>query len=261
MRNPMMVVMLSMSGCSSILGTSWEGIWFVQMPPMDAAACETVGDENFEDGEFPDLNPGGGGDWSITDEEEVSDYAFLAQVMKGKSGEVFVVIDDRVFPGVADGKTLTATWEGVTDDTHAEEHDAGYDYSDSFVAHTVETLSITRTKGEYVGTWEIESSSVVHWIETDQWKSAQVGLTSGQMPSDTFLIGTDTVNTAAGEECNGDCQLVLTTNCAGSVDFSARYAGHQDNGLFSGVGDAGQPAGAGTGGYYTDPYTYSSYYY
>jgi hypothetical protein len=128
MRHLPVMALVGLSGCS-ILGTKWEGTWYVQMPVMDPAACETVGDENFDKAEFPDFEIVPTGDWTYTDTLTMSDWAFLVQVMKGKHGEVYVIMDDR-FSGTADSKMLTASWEGSPRMGGREEYDADYDYAE-----------------------------------------------------------------------------------------------------------------------------------
>jgi hypothetical protein len=264
MRTLSALALLGLSGCS-VFGSKWEGIWFVQMPILQDDTCETTGDENFSNANIPDLEPVATGDWEYTEETTLSDYAFMVEVMKGKGGEVFVVFGNRVFPGTADGKTLTASWEGITDERFISEHDAGYDYTESFTTHATESMTITKAGGAYTGEWKVDLTSVTEWIETDQWKQNAVGLTTGQMPSAGYLDGREPVNTSDGEECTGDCDLSFTTSCSGAVPLTAKFAGKYTEGLYGAVEDAVQDPGSLYGYYppgYTIPYTtpYTSYY-
>jgi hypothetical protein len=260
MRNLGLVALLGLSTGCSVLGVQWEGVWFVEMPLMDPSACDFGGDENYQNAEFPDVDVPVDGPWTYTDEGEFSPSAFMIQIMKGKKGEMFVVIGDRVFPAIADSKTLIASWEGITDDAHTEEHEAGYDFTETILNHTNETITLSKVGPEFKGVWDIESTASTSWTETDQWKQAQVGLTYSQIPSTFYLTGAGRDNVPLDKDCNGDCELTLTTNCAGKVDFTVSYAGNYD-GMYDAVEDASQAPGSSGGGYYYyNPYDTTWYY-
>lgn len=262
MRNLSIVALIGLSGCS-LLSTKWEGIWFVQIPVADPSTCEFKGDENFDDADFPDIGGPVDTNWTITDEADMSDSAVMVEIMKGHSGQLFMVMGDRVFPSTSTSKSFTATWAGTTQDSHTESHDAGYDFSDDIKADSTETITLTKgAGGVFNGTWAVSSTFTEDYKESDQWKVAQVGLPSGQIPSNLYLTGRFPTNTAADQECGNDCTLSLTTTCDGSLDISAMYAGNYNDGLFAAVEDSSQAAGAaassggGYGGYTTYYYSY-----
>jgi hypothetical protein len=232
------------TGCS-LLPVKWEGIWFVQVPVESDFACDFKGDENYDNAAFPkDAGPVDT-NWTITDDVNESDSALMVEIMKGKSGNLFLVMGDRVFPATSTAKTFTATWDGTTKDTHEEEHDAGYDFTLDMDANSTETISFTRGPGGvFSGSWSVSSDSTTDYSETDQWKAAQVGLNAGQIPSSLWLEGREPSNTAAGQECGSKCTLTLTTTCDGSTDLTAMYAGKYNDGLFTAIGGAGQSPGA-----------------
>jgi len=244
MRNLSILAVLGLTGCS-ILPVKWQGIWFLQVPVADPAACDFKGDENFDGASFPD-DPGTiDTKWTITDDEQVSDSAVMIEIMKGHHGDLFLVMGDRVFPATSTAKSFTAIWDGTTDDTHEEKHDAGYDYHDDVSGDSTETLTLTRgAGGGFAGTWSLSSTFQEDYSETDQWKSSQVGLDVGRIPSFLYLTGKAPTNTANKQECGDKCTLSLKTTCDGSVDISAEYAGNYDEGEFAGIKGATQPPGA-----------------
>jgi len=269
MRNLSILALLGLTGCS-LMPVKWEGIWFVQVPVADPATCDFKGDENFDQGEFPSGTTTVDTKWTITDDEQESDSAVMIEIMKGHKGDLFLMMGDRVYPATSTSKSFTATWEGTTDDAHKEKHDAGYDFSDDVSGDSTETLTLTRgAGGVFAGTWSLSSSYQEDYSETDQWKSTQVGLTTGQIPSFLYLTGKATVNSANKQECGSNCTLSLTTTCDGSMDISAEYAGNYTDGEFAGIKGATQPAGAqapqvpvttgGTTFPTTNPYTSYTY--
>jgi len=269
MRKFLVLALLGTSGCS-IFPVKWEGIWFLKVPPADPSTCDLKGDENFDNGSFPEGGTVIDTNWTFTDEENESDSAVMVEILKGHKGNLFLFLGDRVFPATSTAKSLTAIWQGTTDDSQKEKHDAGYDYSEDVHAESTETVTLTRgAGGVFDGTWSLSSSYEQDYSETDQWRATQVGLSTGQIPSFAYLTGKATINTANKQECGNDCTLSLTTTCDGSMDISAEYAGHYTDGEFDGVKGATQPSGAQaqqsvpgtTGGttFPTDPYTYTSY--
>jgi hypothetical protein len=238
-----LLALSTLTGCAP---EGWEGIWFVQMPVLDATACGTDIDENYIDAFAPD-----GGDpdseWSFTQTTTLSDSAFFAQVLEGEGATAFVIIDDVVYPGTWDKDVLQVSWSGVLDDVYTEEHDSGYAFFHSEVAELEETLTFLRGEdGAMTGQYSTESNSTIAWSESDRWKLNQVGFYDSQLPSTSYLTGTNPYNVADAEDCNGDdCELTITTTCSGSVDFTGAYAGMHEEGMYASIEDATRDAGAG----------------
>lgn len=232
------------SGCT-MFTPQWEGVWLFEVPAIDQADCLPAVSENFTDAEVPEILLDG--EWVIVDDLTLSNSAYFVEVLAGKAGEVFMVVGDSVYPGTQDKKSLSVSWDASTDDTHSETHDSGYSYARSELTTWTTTISLIKSdNGVASGQLEIASASNVAYTETDKWKENQSGIFYSQLPSSSYLTGTDPVNLADTVECAADnCELDIDTACSGDTQFTATFAGKYENGMFTGVADAGQSAGAG----------------
>lgn len=246
MRNLSCATLFLLSSGCGMFAPKWEGVWFVEVPVMDPSACVVSADENFDDAELfePDVATG---PWTYVSESASSQGAFFVEVLNGKDGEVFVVVGDEVYPGTADKKLLQVEWTGSTDDLSSQEHEEGYLYSQSVVAEVLEKLTLVNpTAGQATGTMQVTSTSVQEWYETDRWRFNQIGISYSQMPSTSWLTGNRASNLLDSLECaDDDCHLRVETSCDGQIDLTASFAGKYENGMFSGIEDAGQDPGAG----------------
>lgn len=243
MRILSVATLLFASGCG-VFSPDWEGVWFLEIPVMDASDCAFSGDENFEDADLLEIEEGVG-PWTYTIESTRSNSASFIEVLNGKAGEVFVVIGDEVYPGLAEKKILQVEWTSLVDDLDAQEHEDGYLYSHSQESTVDEKLVLVDPKGgQATGTMQVTSSSVDEWYETDRWRLNQIGIGYSQMPSTNWLTGSRSTNSLDASECaDDDCHLRIESSCDGRVDLEASFAGKYENGMFAGIGDAGQEAG------------------
>ncbi|MEQ1505913.1 MAG: hypothetical protein ABMB14_27000 [Myxococcota bacterium] len=238
------VFLVGLPGCM-FFTPQWEGVWFVDAPSLDVSACDpVVSNENFDDAEVPDAATGG--DWTIVDNLTLSDEAYFLQVLNGKGNQVFVVIGDEVFPGTQTKDQLTVTWTRSTVGDYSETHVDGYDFAVVTDTTVDQTITLTKTEnGLAKGTTDYTSTSTLAYTESDRWKSAQTGVGYSQMPSISYLTGVGAVNLPDNRECaDDDCVLTVTTACDGASDFTATFSGEYDNGMWAGIEDASQPAGA-----------------
>ncbi len=234
----------AMTGCGG--AGAWEGIWFVQMPVVDATACSTDIDENYVDAFAPD-----GGDpdspWTFSDETTLSDQAFFIQVLEGDNDAVFLIVDDVVYPGtVTDDQNMTVSWSGMLDDHSSQEHASGYLFDTDEVAEVSETMTFVQGEdGNVTGQYSVASHTMFAWMESDRWKFDEVGVYDSQTPSASYLAGGNPYNMSDLEDCNGDhCELTITTDCSGDIAFTASYAGLREGGMYASIEDATRDAGA-----------------
>lgn len=243
MRNTSCLALFLVSGCGAF-SSNWEGVWFVEAPVMDASACVVSGDENFDNADLREDDGDTTGPWTYLGESTVSGSAFFVEVLAGKGGEVFVVLGNEVYPGIAEKKLLQVEWTSSDDSWFSEEHEAGYFYSQASVSEVLEKLTFVDPKaGQATGTLQITSTAVNEWYEADRWRLEDVPFAYTRVPSDSWLVGDARINDLGSLECaDDDCHLQITTSCDGQVDLAASFAGKND-GNFSGIEDAGQDPG------------------
>lgn len=236
---------LGSSGCASMFTPQWEGVWLFEVPAIDEGDCLPAVTENFTDAEVPELVLND--EWVYVDDLTLSNSAYFVEILAGKAGQVFVVVGDEVYPGTQDKKSLSVSWDASTDSTHSETHESGYTYSRDELTSWTTTISLIKSdNGVASGQLEIASTSSVDYAETDKWKENQSGIFYSQVPSTGYLTGTDPVNLPDSAECAADsCTLSIDTACSGDTQFTATFAGKYENGMFTGIEDAGQSAGAG----------------
>jgi hypothetical protein len=248
-----------LSGCS-IFVPQWEGVWLLEFPVKSdgtqtaADYCDSECDENFQDADCPDVEEIDS-EWDYTEERELSPEAYFIEIFNGKGGEVFGVVGTEVYVGTDTVKALTLEWKGFTDSHDVDEHEDGYTYEVNELSDVLDKITLTKEKGGVVsGTWSTTSKSEIEYIESDEWDPADMDgiVPSGQIPSQNLLIPDDqgdNRNSAEDEECSGgECELLIASDCKPDArKFNASYAGKYENGMYTGISPASQPAGAGGG--------------
>jgi hypothetical protein len=246
-----------LSGCS-IFVPQWEGVWLLEFPvesdgSLASDFCESSCDENFENADCPE-EVEFDSEWTYSVKEKLSPEAYFIEIFNGKGGEVFAVIGSEVYKGTDTVKELTLTWEGITDSENVAEHEEGYTYEELEISKSIDKIVLTKAQGAVTGTWSITTESRVEYQESDEWDPGDMDLPvgSGQIPSQILDADDqgDNRNSAEDEECSGgDCELMLETNCTPEKQkFDAIYAGKYENGMYTGISGASQPAGSGLGG-------------
>jgi len=240
-----LVALMSLTGCFRT-ASSWEGIWFIEVPVDDSYECEGDIDENFKEANVPDDDDPIDSEWTYTEDFKGSNGGFFMQVLF-EDGVAFGIVDDQVYVGrEVSGKTLTLTWESSEDSGDYEEHEAGYVYEEKVSGKVTETITLTKTdKNVYSGTVDVSSDSSVEYLETDEWEASEVQIGTGQIPS-FLLVGDMNTNEWDVDECSGDeCEITVSTKCSGSTDVTATYVGKHNEGLYEGIQDAGRDPGLG----------------
>jgi len=249
MRNMLsLMALMTLTGCIRT-ASSWEGIWFIEVPVDDTYECENDLDENYKDADVPDDDDPVVGEWTYTNDFKGSNGGFFMQVLF-EDGVAFGIVDDVVYVGrEVSGKTLTLTWESSEESESTDEHESGYIYQETVSGTVTETITLTKNdKNVYGGTVDITSDSSVGYLESDEWEGAKTGVASGQIPS-FLLVGDGNTNERDVDECTGDeCEITVSTKCSGTTDVTATYVGKHNEGLYEGIQDAGRDPGLGGGG-------------
>lgn len=236
-----LVALSMLTGCLRTSG-DWEGIWFIQVPPASTVDCETDIDENFKDAQVPE-DQVVDGPWTYEETFEGSDSGFFMQVLV-QNGNTFGIIDDVVYVGTADAKTLTLNWEGFEESDESAEHEEGYRFELVETGTTSETITLTKgEKHTYAGTFDFALSTEAQYIEDDEWVAADVGFGTGDVPG-YLLEGDVTENGFDTDDCSGDeCEITVTTTCNSSQDITASFVGKHNEGMYSSVEDATRAPG------------------
>lgn len=242
-------------GCSMFI-PQWEGVWLLELPVKDngqAAAdlCESSCDESFSNADCPD-EVDVDEVWDYTINNNLSPEAYFIEIFKGKSGDYFGVINDKIYVGLegASTKQLVLSWEGKTDSFNESEHiDDGYTFTVSDVSTSLETLTFNKASGEITGAWEVKTDSKLEYSESDEWDAQDVLIGEGQINGPANILEPDDQgdnrNTPDDSECDGDCEVVVEVNCKPTKqDFTAIFAGKYENGMYQGISKAKQEAGA-----------------
>jgi len=238
-----LVALMSLTGCLRT-SSSWEGVWFVELPADDTVECSNDIDENFKDAAPPEEDDPVVDEWAYTETFQGSDGGVFMQVLF-EDGVAVGVVDGVVYVGrEVSAKTLTLTWEASEDSESWQEHENGYTYGEVVSGTITETITLTKTdKNVYTGSYEIQSDSSTQYVESDEWERADVGFQTGDIPS-SLLEGDGNTNAYDADECTGDeCEITVSTACSGSQDATATYLGKHSDGLFGGIEEAGREPG------------------
>jgi hypothetical protein len=243
-----LVALMSLTGCLRT-ASSWEGIWFIEVPVDDSYECESDIDENYKDADVPEGDDPVGGEWTYTEDFKGSNGGFFMQVLF-EDGVAIGIVNDDVYVGrEISGKTLTLTWESSEESEDLEEHESGYFFQEVVSGKVTETITLTKSeKNVYTGTVDVASDSSVTYVETDEWAAGEVQFGSGQSPS-FLLTGPGNSNEFDADECSGDeCEITVSSTCSGSTDVTATFVGKHNEGLYEGIQDADREPGLGGGG-------------
>jgi hypothetical protein len=188
------------------------------------STCESTFAENFVDGFSPDPGSGGNSEWVFTQDVVGSDSIMFVHIAPTSGGGAVLEMGNTAYPGIAENGGWTFEWSIDASDDTSEEHEDGYLY----LSHekTVVTTTITFSTpilGEPGGTMSGSSYYEVRWDESDEWDPDDTDFSSGQIPSDAYLVYKESgdlypvTNTAEDEECKDKlCYIEITEECAGT---------------------------------------------
>ena len=196
-----------------------------------------------------------GGPWTVEESSTLSPQLFFAQLEDFGDGEAILIIGNEAYPGVASEGGWSFSWTGSTESSDSQTHTSGYNYTTAETSSSLVTISMNISGGVATGTWASQDDSDRSWSESDTWEVQGLGFDVGQIPSAQYLVhdfedkgvsveGAPLQNGFDGAECSGDCQLSVTSSCAGSVEFTATLMGIEDDDAYNYLDQVGQPYGS-----------------
>lgn len=228
------------------------GIWLFQSPLSEVeSTCDTTHGENYVYGQWPEDDDGSiQSDWTYTEENSFGDELAFAQIETMGKDEAIILLGDTVVPGTWDknNQQWVFTWADEQSSEDGEAHSAGYSFLlEEQSSATLELRFGVIEPGYARG--QISNSSVgrTTWTETDVWDAATVGVSYSQIPSTTYLEGTDESvtsvdNAPTSSDCeDSECNLWFQTTCAQDDDFTATLTGYEEDGTFDYLQYASQP--------------------
>ena len=241
---------LLLVGCNA--GDS--GIWILELPYTDATECEDVLTHNFTNG-YVEEEETDDAVWIVEESETLSPRLLTVQVEDYGDGNALLLIGNVMYPGVAGTNGWVFSWTGSTDSNSTQTHEAGYTYTTNNVATSEEKITLVVSGDTATGSWSSNANSDRSWSESDTWDGPGVGSFTGSIPSSQYLVhdyyekktlieGAPLSNSFEEADCSGDCELQITSSCAGSTDFSANRADFEDESVYEYLDVAGQPYGS-----------------
>jgi methionine-rich copper-binding protein CopC len=249
-----------LSACTAV---DPNGVWALGIPVLqfDDDACEEVVEHNFKDAEVVDEDEAPSLDSGVEIDEETttegSNQLVMALISTSGKETAVMVVGNEAWPGRLDG-TNTYTFEWTTTSQSSVSRDAAegsYEFDADSSSETVQQISLEFSEQAADGTLTVKTTSTASYEESDTWNEdtmATIGRT-GDIPASRYLtLETDIGARAAQnqwdkEDCDGTCELGVTTTCTASGDVSGGRTGLDAEG-FAGVEGAGQTAGGVGGG-------------
>lgn len=204
----------------------------ISMPDQPDVECENeVSDFNFIGAHVPtdDTPDTGTGNWTYEEDITYSPALTIAEILESKDGPL-LVFGDSIFPGTKDGGKYTFTWEVFTDGDSSEAYLTDYKYGQEGHDGTKQTLVID--VGEGTGTWSIDVSSTMAYVETDEWDTFS-GSSYSQIPVSNYLVDENDYyiqNSPYEADCSAaECKITVATHCTGDTSFSVTKVKNDDH--------------------------------
>lgn len=261
MRTPTLALaVLGLTGCSSGI----DGVWTMNIPYTTADACVDSVSHNFTGATEIAEEATDDDGWTTTESDEQSDQLIFLQIESTGKDSAVMVIGPEVWVGTELSKGLWSfSWEGSEDSSLTEAHETGYEYTETVLAQSSDTLQLAFDAGIGGGTWTMSSTSEQAWAEADGW-SEELGFRTGRIPSDLWLErepsgggpggGTSgptppelepATNERDVADCDSDtCRLQVTSECASEMDVTLQQTDYDAEEVFDYLRNAGRPHGA-----------------
>lgn len=167
-----------------------DGVWILYLDPPESSEGSTITSENFNGGGFPTQDTGDTkSPWTVDNTIEQSEVILTLQIVGGPKDEAFLFQGPSVVPGIKDGDTWTFEWDEYTEDTTTETHESGYSYEEFTRDSVLQRITMTlESKQMATGDYDIESSSLMRFTESDEWDEKAVKMYPGQIPASTYLV-------------------------------------------------------------------------
>ena len=232
------LAILSLAGCSAT-GGPLDGVWLLEAtePEQD---CGTTLTSNLRDSDIPE--PGEPGDWTDLSDRQESLDLFFVRIVHGRSDDTVMLVNDQIIPGQ---KIDNVTWEfsyvAEVIEIDGEEHTSGYRYSRTTTSTVNNTYTVERVGKQYIkGTANFDTQVVDLWTESDDWDTAEVGFTYGDLPA--FTVGAPD-NLANEDDCtDATCEIERKVSCENTAAFVGTFTGIEGDGTFN-VEDNSSSAG------------------
>lgn len=236
-------------GCKS--GLDEAGIWALYLPADTTIECEDTITHNFSESSIPEDEIVDEGDWTITEELNISDSMTFVQIEELGDGNALLLMGAEAYPGVETANGWKFSWEGSEDSSSTEDHSSGYSYNAVVQGSSIITIKFNVDGETAKGTISSSAETLRSWSETDEWDPKELGFDRGQIPSSAYLVQTapdgksevPTNNRSTNAECGGTCALEVSTVCGGEGTFTAEQLQYDDESVYEYLDAAGQGAG------------------
>ena len=235
-----------------------NGVWALGIPVLQFTDddCEEVVEHNFNDATVVDEDASPALDSGVEIDEETvtegSNQLVMALITTSGDESAVMVVGNEAWPGKLDG-TNTYTFEWTTTSQSSISRDAaegGYEFDSDSSSENAQEISLEFAEQAADGSLTVKTTATVSYKESDTWDEdtmATIGRT-GDIPASRYLtVDTDVGSRAAQnqwdkEDCDGTCELGVTTTCMATGEVNGGRTGVTAED-FSGVEGAGQDAG------------------
>ena len=254
------VVLSVLVGCSGGADTGSdgdghpiEGIWRITIPSDVAISCE----ESLTHSYLNTIEPSTETDWTYEESSAFSDGLLFVQITYEEAGSALLMLDTMPFIGVQEGKQWVFTWAGSEETSSQDQHDSSYVFTEETNLTEETTITLSFDGETASGTWGGVTAATLTWSESDTW-SAEVGIgAAGQIPSEDYLYRSVSKGGESYEipyenerertDCQGLCQLEVTTTCSGERPVTAVRTGyHSVEDYYNYLQDADRSQGTGS---------------
>ncbi len=233
-------------------GTDPSGIWLLQSPVADIeTVCDSQHGENYVYGQWPpEDEESTQTEWTYVEEATFGDELIFAQIETMGRDEAVLLLGDTVIPGLwnKQNQQWIFSWADEESAEDSETHSAGYTWTAMEQSSATLEVRFSLLEDDYAS-GQIANSSVgrTTWTETDVWDAATVGVSYSQIPSSSYLEGTDETvtsvdNAPTASDCeDAECNLWFQTTCTIDDAFVATRTTYEGEETYQYLQYATQP--------------------
>jgi hypothetical protein len=236
-----------LSACTP--GGGIDGIWVITYSTPTIIANTVLCDETYKEADCPDSDGSVTGAWDISQSSNVSEGAFVAEIMGSTHDQSILIIEDELYLGnETDKGTWVFQWDSFADAELDREHDgADYNYLEATSASVSHTFTFTLDDGNkgFSGTHIEDDESTFTAEESDKWDTFENDVYDSVL--DDFAVGMlygIVFNDPEETDCSGsDCSVTYDVTQKTSWALKGIYTDYNDGSEFDGVRTAGQEPG------------------
>ncbi len=238
------IALLGLGSTTACIGGTnpLEGVWVFFVDADYDTTSDSDCSENYNDADCPASISDEDSPWTFESTEEQDTDTFVAQIVGIGGGQAIMFVNDLILTGE---KNDSGNWLFIYEDfqnvDNNSSHEAGYSFKQSEESSDVLSFSLEQKRGSFTGSMELTSQATMSWSESDVWNSAEVGMSSSQIPANSYLSseGMFGNNPVAADCSEGLCGLSISGSSQMVIGVTAERTDVKNEGDLDALEDDG----------------------